>query len=370
MNSFFACTKGDTIRRLEPKATRTNTVGYKRLNTLADPSALENRIGATQLSDDPERKSESVEQLYKILFDYAGVEVTVTSAIEPLFNKLGQTLLASGQIKSFDVRILPNEPQKSALHQSSSVVVVNPSVLCVTDLNIQSVCRQTLEHDQLHSANVQVGIRIQRVQQEVNLSLLRVVYQFYTVVDNGLNSTDSHAASKNDSSLREPSDGTLPPRSRTATLPNATVQSVVLQPIVPDPSSPEKAYWQRLRQLVRSSTEPIESKPLASSTTAKRRQQNDPAKSVNEQIETPSTEVANVDDQLLLSSFGWLIIDELYYAASLGGLQVDGCMKSVQGSVTLSQRLRAAHPNTKKVRSALLASNTTDSISRSGTMVR
>ena len=347
MNSFFAYTKGDTIRRLEPKATKTNNVGYKRLNTLADPSALEDRIDATQPSDDRERKSESVEQLYEILFDYAGIEVTVTSTIEPLFNKLGQTLLASGQIKSFDVRILPNEPQKAAVHQPPSIVV-NPSVLCVTDLNIQSVCRQTLEHDQLHSANVQVGIRIQRVQQEVNLSLLRVVYQFYTVVDNGLHSTDSHAASKIESSLRESSDGTLLPRSRTATLPNATVQSVVLQPAVPDPSSPEKPYWQRLRQLVRSSTEPTESKPLVSSVAAKRRQQNDPAKSVNEQIEAPSTNVANVDDQLLLSSFGWLIIDELYYAASLGGLKVDGCMKSVQGSVTLSQRLRAAHPNTKK----------------------
>ncbi len=59
------------------------------------------------------------------------------------------------------------------------------------------------------------------------------------------------------------------------------------------------------------------------------------------------------NETLLLSSFGWLIIDEMHYAASLGGLKVDGCMGKVQGSVSLSQRLRALHPtahqhNTKK----------------------
>ncbi len=52
------------------------------------------------------------------------------------------------------------------------------------------------------------------------------------------------------------------------------------------------------------------------------------------------------NETLLLSSFGWLIIDEIHYAASLGGLKVDGCMGKVQGSISLSQRLRALYPTT------------------------
>ncbi|CAF1288378.1 unnamed protein product, partial [Adineta steineri] len=51
-------------------------------------------------------------------------------------------------------------------------------------------------------------------------------------------------------------------------------------------------------------------------------------------------------ETLLLSAFGWLIIDEIYYSASLGGLKVDGCMGKVQGSISLSQRLRAIQSNT------------------------
>ncbi|CAF1334920.1 unnamed protein product [Adineta steineri] len=43
----------------------------------------------------------------------------------------------------------------------------------------------------------------------------------------------------------------------------------------------------------------------------------------------------------LLSSFCWLINDEINYAASLGGLNVDDCMRKVQGNVNLSRRLRA-----------------------------
>ncbi|CAF1362504.1 unnamed protein product [Adineta steineri] len=37
----------------------------------------------------------SVEQLFKILLEYADVEISVSSSIEPLFEKLGQTVLAS-----------------------------------------------------------------------------------------------------------------------------------------------------------------------------------------------------------------------------------------------------------------------------------
>ena len=57
------------------------------------------------------------------------------------------------------------------------------------------------------------------------------------------------------------------------------------------------------------------------------------------------------NETLLLSSFGWLIIDEIYYAASLGGLKVDGCMGKVQGSVTLSQRLRTLQPTANQLTS-------------------
>ena len=41
----------------------------------------------------------SVEQLFKILLEYAGVELSVTSSIEPLFDKLGQMVVASVQLK-------------------------------------------------------------------------------------------------------------------------------------------------------------------------------------------------------------------------------------------------------------------------------
>ena len=43
------------------------------------------------------------------------------------------------------------------------------------------------------------------------------------------------------------------------------------------------------------------------------------------------------NETLLISSFGWLIIDQIYYAALLGGLEVVGCTSKVQESVTLSQ---------------------------------
>ncbi|CAF0884915.1 unnamed protein product [Adineta steineri] len=152
----------------------------------------------------------SVEQLFKILLEYADVEISVSSSIEPLFEKLGQTVLASAQIKRFDVKILPNEPTNESQSlinhppQSPPSVVqfglphIRPSILdtsnelaifSVTNLSTQSVCRQSLEYDQLHSAYVQAGIRVQRVQQEVNLSFTRLVYQFYTVVGNALEYT-------------------------------------------------------------------------------------------------------------------------------------------------------------------------------------
>ena len=39
----------------------------------------------------------------------------------------------------------------------------------------------------------------------------------------------------------------------------------------------------------------------------------------------------------LISTFEWLIIDQIYNAALLGGLKANGCLGKVQGSVTLSQ---------------------------------
>ena len=43
------------------------------------------------------------------------------------------------------------------------------------------------------------------------------------------------------------------------------------------------------------------------------------------------------NETLLISTFEWLIIDQIYNAALLGGLKANGCMGKVQGSVTLSQ---------------------------------
>ncbi|CAF4801079.1 unnamed protein product, partial [Rotaria magnacalcarata] len=80
--------------------------------------------------------------LFKILLEYAGVKLSVTSSIEPLFEKLGQTVLATVKIKKFDVKILPNE-----LINDAQLTILNPSVeltiLNVTNLNIQSVCKQS-----------------------------------------------------------------------------------------------------------------------------------------------------------------------------------------------------------------------------------
>ncbi|CAF4262291.1 unnamed protein product, partial [Rotaria magnacalcarata] len=64
-----------------------------------------------------------VEELFKILLEYAGVKLSVTSSIEPLFEKLGQTVLATVKIKKFDVKILPNE-----LINDAQLTILNPSV--------------------------------------------------------------------------------------------------------------------------------------------------------------------------------------------------------------------------------------------------
>ena len=67
---------------------------------------------------------------------------------------------------------------------------------------------------------------------------------------------------------------------------------------------------------------------LRSTTTTKTDGKNPPTKSL---LINPSNET------LLISSFGWLIIHEIYYAALLAGFNVDGCMNKVQESVTLPQ---------------------------------
>ncbi len=211
-----------------------NTNGYKRLSMGHDESDFEGNTNGSRLNDsnqnDPTYYTDvgpefagPVEQLYKILLEYAGVELSVASSIEPLFEKLGQTVLASAQIKRFDVKILPNEPTNESQlitnHPPTSPPIVQfrvphnrpsifdtsneLSILSVTNLSIQSVCRQSLEYDQLHSANVQAGIRVQRVKQEVNLSFIRLVYQFYTVVGNALEYTGIDEITKTESNQIE-----------------------------------------------------------------------------------------------------------------------------------------------------------------------
>jgi hypothetical protein len=307
----------------------------------------------------------SVEQLFKILLEYAGVELSVTSSIEPLFDKLGQTVIASAQIKRFDVKILPNE-----LINTSQLLILNPSVessiLCVTNLNIQSVCRQSLEYDQLHSANVQTGIRVQRVKQEVNLSLLRIVYQFYTVVGNAVEYTGINEIIKTDSNLLQQQDDIIPFHSRTSTMADhseGVVEKLVLKSLQAnllhsdneDLMDSERQCWKKLRELVAIYGTPPEIKQISTT----RKQQRNSLQSPNDlisppintssklvQIQSRNGVVNTTSETLLLTAFGWLIIDEIYYAASLGGLKVDGCMGKVQGSISLSQRLRALQPNT------------------------
>jgi hypothetical protein len=303
----------------------------------------------------------SVEQLFKILLEYAGVELSVTSSIEPLFEKLGQTVLASAQIKRFDVKILPNE-----LINDSQVSKINPSVelslLSLTNLNIQSVCRQSLEHDQLHSANVQAGIRVQRVKQEVNLSLLRLLYQFSTVVGNAVEYTGVDEAIQTDSNIIQQSNDFLVIRSRSNTLfnhPESGIENLVLKTYQSNPlhmtnnddlADLERQCWKKLRELVAMYRTQPETKPI--STTRKTPNEsiviqtsNASVKFVQTQTKTPNDLTNPTSDTLLLSAFGWLIIDEIYYAASLGGLKVDGCMRKVQGSISLSQRLRTLQAN-------------------------
>ncbi|CAF4432848.1 unnamed protein product, partial [Rotaria sp. Silwood2] len=412
---------GDAMRRFEPTANVNNTNGYKRLSIGLDESDFECNTNNIRLNDNnhddlynettyytdvgPEFVG-PVEQLFKILLEYAGVELSVTSSIEPLFKKLGQKVLASAQIKRFDVKILPNEPTTNEIqtlinnspsslstvqfrlpHIRSSILNTSNelSILSVTNLNIQSVFRQSLEHDQLHSANVQAGIRVQRVQQEVNLSFIRLVYQFYTVVDNALEYTGIDEITKSDTNpIQQQQQNELINNSvRKNTInnyPESGLESLVLKNIQQnilhvkshhddeDLNNPERQCWKKLRELVAiyGTLPEIKQVQPPISTTSRKQQRsgsqppndNLPQQNTNTSFKYLQNQTRNLQtnlasDTILLSSFGWLIIDEIYYAASLGGLKVDGCMGKVQGSVSLSQRLRALpsttrNQNTKK----------------------
>ncbi len=359
---------------MEPTPNINNTVGYKRLSIGADELDFESNKNGKRLNNNNPDDSYTepayytdagpelagpVEQLFKILLEYAGVELSVTSSIEPLFEKLGQTVLASAQIKRFDVKILPNE-----LINDSQLLILNPSVessvLCLTNLNIQSVCRQSLEHDQLHSANVQAGIRVQRVKQEVNLSLLRLVYQFYTVVDNAVEYTGIDEIIQTDSNLLQQQNDAIAAHSRTSTIhnyPETDIENLVFKSLRSnlhnnnnDLTDIERQCWKKLRELVAMYSTPPEIKQI--STTRKTSNDSLPQQQYTNtsfklvQIQARNGIINPTSETLLLSAFGWLIIDEISYAASLGDLKVDGCMRKVQGSISLSQRLRALQANT------------------------
>jgi hypothetical protein len=122
-----------------------------------------------------------------------------------------------------------------------------------------------------------------------------------------------------------------------------------------DLADSERPCWKKLRELVAIYSTPPEIKQV--STTRKQQRSNSQPTNdyiAQQQTTNPSVKLVQTrsgltnttSDVLLLSAFGWLIIDEIYYAASLGGLKVDGCMRKVQGSVSLSQKLRALQPNT------------------------
>lgn len=368
LHIIFLLIIGDAFRRFEPTPNVSNTIGYTRINGGTDESDLENPSNNRRNNTNENAVNEttyftnagpelagSVEQLFRILLEYAGVKLSVTSSIEPLFDKLGQTVLASAQIKRFDAKILPNESIND-----SQIPPVNPSlessVLSVTNLNIQSVCRQSLEHDQLHSANVQAGIRVQRVKQEVNLSLLRLVYQFSTVFGNAVEYTGVDEVVPTESHpLYQPADFSVS-HSRSTTFyrqPESGIENLVINSLSSDLFQPsnsdnfidlERPCWKKLRELVAIYRTPPEIKQIAKA----RKPPNEPIPASAKLVQTQKKDglTNSVTDTLLLSAFGWLIIDEIYSAASLGGLKVDGCMRKVQGSISLSQKLRALQANT------------------------
>ncbi|CAF3490546.1 unnamed protein product [Rotaria socialis] len=355
---------GDALRRLEPTANINNTAGYRRLSVGMNESDLVQNTNSSRLNNPPAYYTDasSVEELFKILLEYAGVRLSVTSSIEPLFEKLGQTVLATVQIKKFDVKILPNE-----LINDAQLAILNPSVeltiLNVTNLNIQSVCKQSREHNQLHSANVQAGIRVQSVKQEVNLSLLRLVYQFYTVVSNAFEYIDMDELVKTDANNFQVVNDSLESRSRTTTITDNQENYIDKSNKKSSPINnnnnnnnndligAERQCWKRLRKLVATYETSIDIKNLSSTT---KNQRNDSQMSSDDSLEEHGKESFRLlpkqndikHETLLLSAFGWLIIDDIYYAASLGGLKVDGCMRKVQGSISLSQRLRNLQANT------------------------
>ncbi|CAF1541513.1 unnamed protein product, partial [Adineta steineri] len=87
--------EADAIRRFEPAVNVNNTNGYKRLSVGHDESDFEGNTSGIRLNDsnhdnettyytDITREyAGSVEQLFKILLEYAGVEISVSSSIEP-----------------------------------------------------------------------------------------------------------------------------------------------------------------------------------------------------------------------------------------------------------------------------------------------
>ena len=161
------------------------------------------------------------------------------------------------------------------------------------------------------------------------------------MIDNGIDSPDqlrfhSHVEQNNSDDIFDLME--IHSRSNTVSQPNPTVipRLVVISPstdLIRQDSYLEQMCWKKLRSVVNTYNKPSENKPISSP--------------LRKQPLSPTTMMVT-SETLLLSSFGWLIIDEIYYAASLGGLKVDGCMGKVQGSMTLSQRLRALQSTTNK----------------------
>jgi hypothetical protein len=297
----------------------------------------------------------------KILLEYACAELSVTSSIEPLFDKLGQTVFVSGMIKKFEAKILPNQSIDclQALIINTSTGIIDPSILSIVNLNIQSMFRQLLEPNQLHSANVQVGIRIQRIQQQVNLSLLRLIHQFYTVVNNGIRSSDTMNSVTADETIHFQESDFVRFRSETVATSHPPLNTDIEHRSIPNNvSSPlhtasasnaplELDCWRKLRELVDMHRIPSDMKSVSTSKSTNRSTQDTVDKSSKvSSTEPQSNETTTSNETLLLSSFGWLIIDDIKYGALLGELKVDGCMSKVQGSATLSQRLRTQQQST------------------------
>ncbi|CAF1345752.1 unnamed protein product [Adineta steineri] len=187
----------------------------------------------------------------------------------------------------FDVKILPNEPTNESQSLINHPPQSPPSVVQFRLPHIRQSILNTSNELVILSVTNLTGISVQRVQQVVNLSFISLVYQSYTVINNALEYTGIDEITKSD----------------TNTNTNTNEQknnSTIL--------TPEMIF----KLLIASEIKPNQPSIIS------RKQQQSGSQPLNEHVppqqQHPTRHVAiNITNKtLLLSSFGWLIIDEIH----------------------------------------------------------